>query len=316
MDLSQVTLTQMRYAVAVARAENFRLAAELCHVSQSGLSMQIQKLEESLDLVLFDRGKKPVKETHAGSIALTQMRSILRETERLGQLAAEEDEPAGPYRLGVIPTLSSTVLPLFLGTFVREYPRVDLVVEEMKTADIIANLHSDTLDAGIAATPLHVPGLHETPLAHESLLAYLPPGDPLLRKKSVTQAQLEKRDLWIMPEGHCFRSQVLSYCRGTPKSLGPLRFESGSFETLIQLVDDGLGATILPRLVADRLPQRKQTAQLRTLTGPAPVREIALVRARQDLRRGVSEALLATVKTKLEERLSPASRRSLILEPT
>src|SRR6187551_550016 len=158
MDLSQVTLTQMRYAVAVAETLNFRVAADATHVSQSGLSMQIQKLEELLDVVLFDRSKKPVLITPAAESVLAQMRRVLRETEKLAQLALEEKEPGGRYRLGVIPSLSSSTIPLFLRKFLETYPRVELVVEELKTEEIIARLQTDTLDAGIAATPLHVPG--------------------------------------------------------------------------------------------------------------------------------------------------------------
>jgi len=148
MDLSQVTLTQMRYAVAIEDTGSFRLAATQCHVSQSGLSMQLQKLEDLLGQVLFDRSKKPVLVTEAGRPALAQMRAVLRETERLGQIVAEGDVPSGRYRLGVIPTLSPTVIPLFLGPFTRTYPRVKLVVEELKTSEIIAQLQADTLDAG------------------------------------------------------------------------------------------------------------------------------------------------------------------------
>lgn len=311
-----MTLTQMRYAIAVSDAENFRLAAGRCHVSQSGLSMQIQKLEELLGLVLFDRSKKPVRETDDGHIALKQMRSILRETERLGQIVAEESEPAGPYRLGVIPTLSPTVLPLFLGNFIRKYPRVELVLEELKTTDIIAGLQADTLDAGLAATPLHVPGLHEEPLGLETLYAYLPPGDSLLKKKAVSQSNLQERALWVMPEGHCFRSQVLTYCGNQQKnSEGPIRFESGSFQTLMSLVDDGLGVTIIPALVAATLNEPKKTAQLRPFTGPSPTREIGLVRARQDLRRRVSEALVEEIRLALREALPRAPKSATILEP-
>jgi LysR family hydrogen peroxide-inducible transcriptional activator len=196
MDLSQVTLTQMRYAVAIADSESFRAAAERSHVSQSGLSMQIQKLEELLGAVLFDRGRKPVMLTSEGERAIAQMRVVLRETERLGQTLAEETEPAGPFRLGVIPTLSSTLIPLFLKPFVGRYPRVELTIEELKTDDIIARLHADTLDAGLAATPLDEAGLHEHPLGIEPMLAYLPPGDPLLDKAQITQSALAARELW------------------------------------------------------------------------------------------------------------------------
>jgi len=316
MDLDQVTLTQMRYAVAVAGAQSFRQAASQCHVSQSGLSMQVRKLEELLGIVLFDRSKKPVLETPEGALALVQMRSILRETERLGQIIAEEDEPSGRYRLGVIPTLSPTVLPLFLADFVDGYPRVELVVEELKTEDIIARLQADTLDAGLAATPLEVPGLAEERLGDEVMYAYLPVGDPLLRAEAVTQEELRDRELWVMPEGHCFRSQVLSYCSAErPREPRRIHFESGSFQTLIRLVDAGLGATVLPALVAASLDEAKRRAQVRPLVAPTPVREIGLVTARADLRRRVSDALVEVARARLSEALEPTPAEAVTLSP-
>jgi LysR family transcriptional regulator, hydrogen peroxide-inducible genes activator len=316
MDLHQVTLTQMRYAVAVDELRNFGLAAQQCRVSQSGLSMQIHKLEELLGVTLFDRGKKPVLVTPEGAEAIGQMRRVLRETERLGQIASDQDAPAGPFRLGVIPTLSSSVVPLFLRRFVEEYPKVELSIEEIQTDDMITRLQADTLDAGLAATPLGVPELREEIVGREALWAYLPPGDALLRKKTLAQADLDARELWIMPEGHCFRSQVLSYC-GTRGKAAPasVHFESGNFETLIRLVDEGLGATVLPALIVQRLPRKQQAAQVRALTAPTPVREIGLVRARLDYRKAVSMALAETIRAGLSAALGPAPRRAVVLDP-
>lgn len=322
MDLSQVTLSQMRYAVAVAEIRNFRLAADAVHVSQSGLSMQIQKLEELLEVTLFDRSKKPVLVAPAAEPLLDQMRLVLRETEKLAVLAQDEHEPAGRYRLGVIPTLSATVIPLFLRAFLDAYPRVELLIEELKTEEIIARLQTDTLDGGLAATPLHVPGFYERPLGLESMFAYLPPGDPLLKKPAITQVELSKRQLWVMPEGHCFRSQVLSYCELKGKSApapliatsGRVTFESSSFETLIRLVDDGLGATVLPALVSDQLPSHR-IKQLRPLTSPIPVREIGLVTARATLRRSVTDALAGIAKQALKNTLPQVARRAHLLDP-
>jgi len=316
VDLSQVTLTQMRYAIAVEDGQSFRQAAERSHISQSGLSMQIAKLEELLGLVLFDRGKKPLLVTPEGEPALAQMRAVLRETERLGQVVAEGEEPSGRFRLGVIPTLAPTVLPLFIGRFVAAHPRVELMIEELKTAEIIARLRADTLDAGLVATPLGVAGLREEALGHERLLAYLPPGDPLLGKRSVSQAALSARDLWIMPEGHCFRSQVLSYCGSEPRPHSAhVQFESGSFETLVRLVDEGLGATVLPELVVRGLPAVRRKRQARPLVAPTPVREIGLVTARNHLRRRVSDALATEIRDGLTRALMPTSRSAVVLDP-
>jgi LysR family transcriptional regulator, hydrogen peroxide-inducible genes activator len=306
----------MRYAVEIERCGSFRQAASACNVSQSGLSMQLQKLEELLGLVLFDRSKKPVLVTTSGAVALIQMRSILRETERLGQIVADSEEPAGRYRLGVIPTLSSTVLPLFLGSFSRAHPRVELVVEELKTADIIARLRADTLDAGLLATPLGITGINESVLGLEGMYAYLPPGDPLAKKKELAQAELAPRELWVMPEGHCFRSQVLSYCGPTQRhGSSSIHFESGSFQTLIKLVDDGLGATVLPDLVVRELPVARIKAQVRPLIGPAPVREIGLATSRADLRRSVTQVLEVAIRSALAKVLTPVPRRAKHLDP-
>lgn len=314
MDLSQVTLTQMRYAIAVEEARSFRRAAEKAHVSQSGLSMQIQKLEELLDVVLFDRSRKPVLVTDAGADALAQMRVVLRETERLGQIVAAHGEPSGPHRLGVIPTLAASVLPLFLRELVERYPQVELSVEELKTEDIIARLQADTLDAGIAATPLDVPGLKEAPLGYEALYAYLPDGDPLLKKKSVTDDDLRGRELWVMPEGHCFRTQVLSFCE-RPRAVEPrIHFESGSFQTLMRLVDDGLGTTVLPALVVRELDSARRE-RVRPMRRPIPVREIGLVTARTELRKQVNDALTELIREKLGDVLGPMPKRAEILAP-
>ncbi len=316
MDLSQVTLAQMRYAIAVDDAHSFRQAAERCHVSQPGLSMQIGKLEGLLGLVLFDRSKKPLLVTPEGVPALAQMRTVLRETERLGQVVAEGDEPAGRFRLGVIPTLAPTVLPLFVGGFAAAHPRVELAIEELKTEEAIARLRSDTLDAGLVATPLRVAGLREEVLGLERLLAYLPLGDPLLRRKTVSQTALSERELWIMPEGHCFRSQVLSYCGAEPRPRpARIQFESGSFETLVRLVDEGLGATVLPELVVRALPAARRKRQVRPLVAPAPVREIGLVTARSHLRRRVTDALVTAIRAGLAEVLPPTSRSAVVLDP-
>jgi LysR family hydrogen peroxide-inducible transcriptional activator len=306
----------MRYAQSVADRGSFRLAAAACNVSQPGLSMQMQKLEEMLGVVLFDRSKKPVLMTDEGQRVIDQIRTVLRETQRLGQIVLEQEEPAGKFRLAVIPSLSSTIIPLFLGDFVQRYPRVELLIEELQTDEMIQRLQADAVDAGIAATPLDVPGIVEKELGRERMYAYLSPGDPLLRRKSVTQSALRDRALWVMPEGHCFRSQVLSYCGVDRTSKHtPIQFESGNFQTLVHLVDEGLAATVLPALVADTLPDKRRRAQLRPLVSPVPVREIGLVTARVDLRRKVSAALAESIRSALSRKLGKSPGTAVVLDP-
>ncbi|MCB9734187.1 MAG: LysR family transcriptional regulator [Deltaproteobacteria bacterium] len=311
MDLDQVTLAQMRYAVAVEGAQSFRLAASQCHVSQSGLSMQVRKLEELLGVVLFDRSKKPVIVTPEGETALAQMRAVLRETERLGQIVAEEDEPSGRYRLGVIPTLSPTVLPLFLADFVDLHPRVELVVEELKTEEIIARLQADTLDAGLAATPLDVPGLAEEPLGDELMYAYLPRArSAAARGRRLADGPPRARALGdargaLLPEPGPRLLQRRSAARAAPD---PLRER--------QLPDPHPPRRRRPRrdrpppaLVVAGLSDATRRAQVRPLVAPTPVREIGLVTARADLRRRVSDALVAIARRRLSRGARPAPPR-------
>ena len=305
MDLDQITLTQIRYAMAVAKYENFRRAADSCGVSQSGLSMQLRKLEDLLDLVLFDRTKRPVKVTSEGGKVLEQMQVVLREMERLGRVAALSDMPAGPYTLGVIPTMSSSVIPLFINTFTASYSAVELSIIEYKTEDMIEALHSDAIDGGIAAIPLHIPGIRELPLAIEPFVAYLSPDDPLLVRDNIDPSTFAQRDLWLMPEGHCFRDQSLAYCqpnqRTKPRNV---EFESGHFDTIMSLVDQGLGATLLPELVAKRVSETTRARQLLPFSDPEPARSIGFLTSRTALKRRISDALCNIIKGALRSRLS------------
>jgi LysR family hydrogen peroxide-inducible transcriptional activator len=181
---------------------------------------------------------------------------------------------------------------------------------------MIEQLLAGSLDGGLCATPLASPGIFETQLAEEPFVAYLPPGDPLSKRSRLSQKDLATRPLWVMPEGHCFRTQVLSYCKAErPVSPSGVEFESGSFETLIRLVDGGMGATVLPELVAANLPPLQQAEQVRALTGPKPVREIGLVTARRDYRRRVSEALGLLVQEKLKASLGKKGGRREVLSP-
>ncbi len=306
----------MRYALAVLETQNFRSAATRSNVSQSGLSMQLHKLEALLDTVLFDRSRQPVLPTPEGTRVLDQMRTILRETERLGRIVADDSDPSGAFRLGVIPSLSSSVVPLFLPRFMAKFPKVQLSIEELKTEEMIERLRSDTLEAGIAAIPLERPGVIEMSIGLEAMFAYLPPGDPLLKKAKIQQEELAKRELFVMPEGHCFRTQVLSYCKASSEQKkSRLHFESGNFETLIELIDRGLGATVLPALVARSLDDERREAQLRAFSGPTPLREIGLITGRLDLRRNVTEALAALLKQELSELLGSTPKRSVVLDP-
>ena len=317
MDLAQVTLAQMRYAVAVDDARSFRQAAERCHVSQSGLSMQIGKLEELLGVALFDRRKKPLLVTPDGAPALAQMRAVLRETERLGQVVAESDEPSGRFRLGVIPTLSPTVLPLFLGRFAAAHPRVELTIEELKTEDIIARLRADTLDAGLVATPLGVAGLREEVLGRERMLAYLSPGDPLLRKKT----RERRRPSANGTSGSCPRATAFGArcCRTAGRSPGcgrrASRSRAGASTPWCDSSTKGSARPCSPSSSSNASPPLGVRGRYARWWRRCRCARSGLVTARTHLRRRVSDALVAAIRDGLAGALPPTSRGAVVLDP-
>jgi LysR family transcriptional regulator, hydrogen peroxide-inducible genes activator len=302
VDLSSMTLTQLRYVVAVDRHRSFRVAAEHCHVSQPGLSMQIQKLEEVLGLAIFDRSHQPVVTTERGAAIVAQARTVLHECERLGDLVHVGDELTGTYRLGVIPTLAPSLVPLLVPRFLTAYPRVALYVEERTTDELVRGLLDDSLDGGLAATPLDVPLIHERPLFLEPFYVYLGAAHPLCERSHLRQSDLFDERPWLLADGHCFRTQCLHLCkvdRRSAEASTMTRFETGSFETLVRLVDAGVGLTLLPELTVRGLPEGVRRRQVRPFTPPVPTRQISFVFGRDRLRGAIAEALVETLLSQL-----------------
>lgn len=300
MNLSALTVQQLRYLIAIDKQRSFRDAAASCHVTQPALSAQVKKVEDLLGVCIFDRSRQPVMPTERGAKIVVQARRALEQFDRIGLIATESDELAGSYRLGVIPTLSSTLLPLFVPPFVQRYPRVSLELLEMKTEPMIRALREGTLDAGIAATPLELPGVSEHTVCRETLYAYLPRGHRLCKQTCVRQADLLDEQVWLLAEGHCFRTQVLALCSvdraSRPDHLARVEIDAGSFETLVGFVDAGLGVTVLPELFVRRLSEAQRAQQVRCFFAPEPVRQIGCLYTREHLRWGILRALLLVLR--------------------
>ncbi|HET6337284.1 MAG TPA: hydrogen peroxide-inducible genes activator [Polyangiales bacterium] len=293
MNLSALTVQQLRYVVALDRHRNFGDAAMASHVSQPALSSQVKKVEELLGVRIFDRSRQPILPTERGVRVILQARRALEQIERIGLVASEHEDLCGPYRLGVIPTLASTLLPLFLPLFARQHPGVSLEIVETKTEVMLRALREGTLDSGIAATPLNLPGIGEHVICHEAFYAYLPPDHPLTSRARIRQADLLDESVWLLGEGHCFRSQVLALCSAdrNRKDAGQVTFDVSSFETLVGMVDAGYGVTILPELFVTKLTGEQQRAQVRPFILPEPVREIGFLHAREHLRETIGAEL-------------------------
>jgi len=201
-----MTITQLQYVLAVAEYKNFTLAAEKCFVTQPTLSMQIQKVEEELNIQIFDRSKKPIQLTEIGHKIVNQAKNIVNEADRMQDIVEQQKGfIGGEFRLGIIPTIMPTLLPMFLNNFIKKYPKVKLIIEELNTNEIIAKLNNGHLDAAIAATPLMEEKIKEIVLYFEPFMAYIPQSHRNYSKEEIEVSDLNIDEILLLQDGHCFR---------------------------------------------------------------------------------------------------------------
>ncbi len=291
-----MTITQLKYVLAVAEYQNFTKAAEKTFVTQPTLSMQIQKLEEELDILIFDRSKKPIELTEIGNKLVQQARNIVNESERIQDIVDQQKGfIGGEFKLGVIPTVMPTLLPMFLNNFIKKYPKVKLKIEELNTEAIIERLNDGHLDAAIAATPLENDSIKERVLYYEPFVGYIPSNHRLNQNKKIDTTDLDIDDMLLLEDGHCFRDGIINLCK-TKKSYEEDHFqlESGSFETLIKLANEGLGMTLLPYLHTLDIKE-SEISNLRYFNEPSPAREVSLIFNKSELKMQIIEALHSTI---------------------
>lgn len=292
-----MTITQLHYVLAVAEHQNFTRAAQKVFVTQPTLSMQIQKLEEELDVLIFDRSKKPIELTETGRKIVQQARNIVNESDRIKDIVDQQKGfVGGLFRLGVIPTVMPTLLPMFLNAFIKKYPKVKLKIEELHTEAIIERLKDGHLDAAIAATPLELPNIKEQVLYFEPFVGYIPEGHRLHNKKKIEVEDLDLDDILLLEDGHCFKDGILNLCKAS-RSTGEndhFLLESGSFETMVKLANEGLGMTLLPYLHTLDLKQTEQK-NIRMFSEPNPAREVSLIYNKSELKMQIIEALRQTI---------------------
>ena len=260
--------------------------------------MQLQKLEDELQIVIFDRSKSPVKSTDEGILIIEQAERIIREQKRMFALIEEtKEELTGDFKLGVIPTLSPYLIPLFIQNFTKTYPQLNLQIREEKTEDIIQMLKKDELDAALLATPLHENNIIERVLYYEPFHLFVSSKHPFHKKTKIKEEDLDINEIWLLNKGNCFRDQVLNICSPTKEvsvkgnsSESKINFESGNFETLKNMVLQGFGYTILPHMAAKQLsaPHKKL---LRPFKAPVPTREISLIYSKDCLKMRAVDAL-------------------------
>lgn len=307
-----MTLTQLSYLIAVDNHRHFARAAEACFVTQPTLSMQIQKLEEELGVLLFDRSKHPVRPTTIGEKLIGQARTILHEGERMNQILQESKNVLeGPFKLGIIPTVTPSLVPRFLSKFTAKFPKIQLQVIELTTEMIVEKLQRDELDAGILATPLKERSIIEKPLYYEPFMAYIPQDHRLGKESFVTNSELDIDEILLLNEGHCFRNSVINLCHSSP-SLGDknVDLESGNFDILVKLSKQGYGMTLVPYLYAIDLAKEEQV-NVKPIADPKPTREISLVYSRAELKIKVIEEIGRIIQSSIPEKLLNTSEQVL-----
>ena len=291
-----MTITQLKYTLAVAEHGNFTTASDKCFVTQPTLSMQVQKLEEELGVVIFNRSTKPLQVTEIGQKVLFQAKKIVEESSRMNDVVSEEKGIiGGTLKVGIIPTVSSTLLPLFLNIFTKKHKNVELKIEEFNTETINQKLEDNTIDCAIAATPLNNNRIIERPLYYEPFVAYVPNHHFLAGNKVLELDDLSNGDILILQDGHCFRNQVLNLCSFEDLNK-QYELKSGSFETLINLSNNGPWMTIIPYLHSNNLSP-KNLENIIPFQDPSPAREISMIYSKSQLKLPVINALMITISS-------------------
>ncbi len=307
-----ISLIQMEYIVAVDTYRHFVTAANKCFVTQPTLSMQIKKMEEDLGVQLFNRSVQPVQPTPVGEKVIAQARVVLAEAERLRYIVEQDSQTvSGSLTLGVIPSIAPYLLPRFIGTFRRNYPEVHIKIVELLTEDILHQLKVGQIDLGLLVTPLHDAVIDEHPLFYEEMLLYVNSSHPYAWLKEVAPALLAGPDLWLLEDGHCFRTQVVNLCGYHDHAEGEGHFEyaSGSLETIKKMVEREGGYTLLPELAID---EHHSEGVIKSFGGTPPVREVSLVHARTFVKEHLLEALISEIKAAVPVKMLQKERGNIV----
>ncbi|MBD3615270.1 MAG: LysR family transcriptional regulator [Gracilimonas sp.] len=309
-----MTLTQLSYIVAVDKYRHFATAAQKIYITQPTLSMQIQKLEDELGVLIFDRSKSPVVPTAMGEEIVKQAKLILSGAKHIEDMVAVQgDSLKGTFRVGIIPTIAPYLVPLFLKPFINKYPDVELIFEEALTAEVLKGLNEDYFDVGIIATPTEQ-HMFEQDLFLEPFLGYVSSSHELVKKDKLCIDDLYKEDLWLLNEGHCFRDQTMKICKknNEKRNKAPIIFESGNLETLKRLVEQDFGITLMPYLAMNDYDTRCENGVVKEFEDPVPSRKIRLVYSREFLKKNLIEAFAGVIKDSIPKELVSEDKAMVI----
>lgn len=298
-----MTITQIQYLVAVHREKSFSAAAKTCGVTQPTLSMQVQKLEEELGILIFDRSKKPMLTTEIGEIIVKEGQNLLAVSKKINDAVLDfKGELAGELRIAIIPTVAPYLTPFFLPEIVKD-PKLQIKIEERKTEDIIKSLENDEIDLGILAISNQFPGITEIPLYNEKMLVYCSANHSLLEKRTLEPEDLEGKDVWMLNQGHCWRNQALKVCETLNLTVDKnLSYESGSLDTLIRMVELHSGYTLIPEMCTYYFNE-DQMENVRYFNNRQPGRTIGIAVKRTFLKQKLIQHLKQSIYNSVPKQL-------------
>lgn len=295
-----MTLTELRYIVAVSQKNHFGRAAQACFVSQPTLSIAIKKLEEELDVRLFERSSKnEIRITEIGQQIIDQAFVVLQEAQILSEIAKQGKDPlSGQFKLGVIYTIGPYLLPDLIPRLTKTASKLKLIIEENFTANLLQSLKQGSLDAIIISYPFEEPGIETAPLYEEPFIVALPKQHEWKNRDEIPTEDLAQQDLMLLGSGHCFRDQVVAACPNCMSGNSELTrtFEGGSLETIRHMVAAGTGITVLPRTSVLRSQQHENLIDIKPFSSPSPSRTVAIAWRKHYPRKKAIETIRDTIQ--------------------
>jgi LysR family hydrogen peroxide-inducible transcriptional activator len=304
-----MTITQLEYIVALNEYKSFSKAAKFCCVTQPSLSMQIQKLEEELNLIIFNRKIKPIKPTTEGLQIINAARKIIQEKKSI-QIFAQgyHKDVIGEVSIGIIPTIAPYLIPKFLSSFQTKFPNLKLNIFETTTENIYNSINEGKLDIGILV-PITNQVMSCIPLFFEELFLF---SNVILKNGEIDQNVIPEK-LWILEEGHCLSNQIASICnlRNKSNSDTQIVYKTGSLETMLRLAENGMGQTIIPNMLVDYVSESVKK-KIFKIPFNTPVREIALIYSENYNRKGVIDALKEEITSVIPKEWISAKNKYVI----
>ena len=291
-----MTLQQFEYIVALEKFRHFTKAAEHCNVTQPTLSAMIQKLEDELDVKIFDRSQQPIAPTAAGLLVIKQAKEALVQAEQIKNIVQEQKQDvAGKFTLGILPTIAPYLLPRFISTLTKKYPKLELRIAELKTHEIKRALLNGDIDAGVLADIEDLEEYNISHLFYEQYLAYVSKSCPLYEKQVVKSSDLQNHQLWLLDEGHCFRDQMVKYCQLKSAQDSQMTYSLGSIETFMRMVESGCGVTFIPWMAVQQLSET-QKELVRPFAIPIPSRRLVMATNKNFIRHTILTAIIDEIQ--------------------